>query len=120
MKKLPVSIFAASASFSIFVQTAFAATTLDSAEASILSVLKSIAPILVGFAVIFFLWSALKFSRFSQSDEERTQAKAMMDYGVVAIFVIISLWGIIAVLGNMLGLDNTNNVSDFQDLVPTY
>jgi hypothetical protein len=99
------------------IHIAHAETTLLTIETAILDVLGSVAPILIGGAVVFFLWSALKFFKLSQSDEERTQAKAMMVYGVIAITVMVSIWGIIAILGDILQLDDTKTINDFQEII---
>ncbi|MEK7535830.1 MAG: pilin [Patescibacteria group bacterium] len=64
----------------------------------------ALTPILVGLALVFFIWSLIKLIR-SESDDDRAEAKKGMWWGILAMFVIISIWGITTAIGRTLGID---------------
>ncbi|GMU74397.1 MAG: hypothetical protein AMXMBFR44_5940 [Candidatus Campbellbacteria bacterium] len=62
-------------------------------------------PIVVGLALLAFFWGLVKFI-FSAGDEDaRKDAKHLMIWSVVALFVMISIVGIIGFIGNALDID---------------
>ncbi len=67
---------------------------------------QSVIPLLFAVAVVMFLWGAIKFFLL-ESDEEskRTQGKQFMIWGVVALAVMISVWGLVNILGATFGID---------------
>ena len=62
-------------------------------------------PILVTLAVVLFFWGLAVFIFSAGSDEGREKGKQIMIWGVIALFIIVSVWGIIAFLGNLLGIN---------------
>lgn len=87
-------------------------------EDAVATIFNSIAPLFVGLAVVFFLWQLLKFTRLAEGDKERDEAKGLMVYGIIAILVMVSIWGIIAVLTHMLDLQNDRSITNFEEIVP--
>jgi hypothetical protein len=71
-----------------------------------INVLGSLIPILIGLAGLLFIWGLL---RYYISDRPNTKKEAVniIGYGVVAIFVMVSLWGIVNVINNTFGLNET-------------
>ena len=69
--------------------------------------------IAVSLAFLFFFWNLAKFIR-AADPESKEAAQGKMVWSLVAIIVIVSLWGIIAfvrgVLGIDAGLDEVNDV----------
>lgn len=53
-------------------------------------------PILVGLALIVFFWGLIKFvSRVGGDEKAVTEGKALMKWGLIALFVMVSFIGII-------------------------
>ncbi len=94
----------------------FATGTLNDIEDAVLKLLNSVVPLLIAAAVVFFLWNVLKYINSGDNAEERTQARALMVYGIIAIFVMVSLWGFVNVLDDAFDLKKTVPV-DFNDTV---
>jgi len=67
-------------------------------------------PILVGLALIYFIWGLIRYV-IGGSEEERENGKKMMWWGIVALFVIVSIWGIVAYIANILGVTQTTTVT---------
>lgn len=56
-------------------------------------------PILVGLAVVLFFWGLVKYLWSITGDtKEHEEGRQIMVWGVIAIFVMVSIWGIVAML----------------------
>lgn len=61
--------------------------------------------ILLAFAVLFFVFGILKYIRYGDNEEKRTEGKNFMVWGIISIFVIVSMWGLVNVLYKSFALD---------------
>jgi hypothetical protein len=57
-----------------------------------------------GLAVLFFFWGVAQFIR-TVSEKTKEEGKNKMIWGVIALFVMFSIWGIVAYIGNTLGIE---------------
>lgn len=81
-------------------------TDADSLFALVNDILNKILPIIIAIAVIYFVYNA--FMYMIAADEDRKgEAKSKMIYGVIALFVMVSVWGLVAVLSGTFGFDQT-------------
>ena len=75
------------------------------------SMLRLLVGIVVTAAFFYFFWNLVKYIR---DEEGKDEAKTKMGYSLGAIFVIVTLWGIIGfirgVLGVGVGEDQINNI----------
>lgn len=69
-------------------------------------IIRPIVPFLVGLAVVMFLYGVV-LVMFSEGGEKQEEGKSYMFWGIVGIFVMVSVWGLVAILTNTFGLDNT-------------
>lgn len=68
--------------------------------------------IAVSLAFLAFFWNLFQYVRAS-GDDQKEEAKSKMGWSVLAIVVITSLWGIIAFVRGVLGIDSSaesNNI----------
>ncbi len=72
----------------------------------------NVVPLLMSVAVLVFFWGIIKF--IAQAGDERAveEGKGFIIYGLVGIFVIITLWGIVGFMQESLGLGGGGIVSD--------
>ena len=68
------------------------------------SLLDLIIPITFALALIFFFWGLAQFIR-SVSDKTIEEGKNRMKWGIVALFVMVSIWGIIKYIGDSVGIE---------------
>ncbi len=62
-------------------------------------------PIVVGLALLGFFWGLARYI-FSQGNEKSTmEGKKVMLYGLVALFVMVSVWGIIGFFQRDLNIE---------------
>lgn len=69
--------------------------------------------IVFGLALLFFFWGLGQFILKSGDSKVREDGKWKMFWGVIAMFVLISIMGIVAYIGDLFGIQtnvNTNNV----------
>lgn len=61
--------------------------------------------LIVSGAVVVFLWGVFKFIK--SEGKEKEAGKEMMVWGIVGIFVMVSVWGLVNILRGTFNLDNT-------------
>jgi len=76
------------------------------------SLINPLIAIAVGVALLVFFWGLAKFIFRVGGDEKAVEnGKRLMIWGVVALFVMIAVWGIIGFIGDALGIDVRQNNS---------
>lgn len=74
---------------------------------SILTVINRILdfaiPILITVAVVYFIWGVIQYT-VSQDEEAKKGARNKIIQGLIGLFVIVSFWGIIALITNTFGV----------------
>jgi hypothetical protein len=68
--------------------------------------------LLFALAVLLFLWGIAEFIRDAGSEDGRTKGKQNMIWGIVGIFIMVSVFGIIRVIENTIGT-NPNDRPNF-------
>ncbi len=81
---------------------------LDAALNSIANLIGRLIPLVIGAAVLVFLWGILRFV-VASGEEDRSKARNFMVFGVVALFVMVSVWGLVNFLRNTVGLNGGVN-----------
>ena len=79
--------------------------TLCSVINRIVGYLNQILFLLIGLAVVVFVYYVFKY--FIQPNEDRKQAGQYVMYSVIGFFVILSMWGLVNILQNTFGLGNS-------------
>ncbi len=67
---------------------------------------RLIVPLIFALAIVFFLVGMLKFVRSDQS-EEKAEGRKYMLWAVIALTVMVGVWGIVKILGGTFGLKST-------------
>ncbi|MBI4121275.1 MAG: hypothetical protein HY457_03400 [Parcubacteria group bacterium] len=98
MKKflVPASLF-------VFPLVALAQQTVSSILTRVMSILNLVIPIVITFALITFLWGVFKYVTAGESDDKK-KAIELIAYGLVALFVMVAVWGLVAIVGNTFGI----------------
>ncbi len=85
------------------------AQTLGPIQTLIVSIGNLVAlliPICIGIAMLAFFWGLITYIR----QPEKEAGRKIMINGIVALFIMVSIWGIIALAQNALGVTGTQNV----------
>lgn len=68
---------------------------------------NSILPLLLAVGVMYFFWGLVTFIRAAGDPKKADEGKSIMIWGIVALFVMVSLWGILTWLTQTANLTNT-------------
>ena len=69
------------------------------------TVINWVVPIVVTLGVIYFIWAVIQYVTV-KDEEERAKSKSHMIYGIIGLFVVVSIWGLIQFLGTTLGISS--------------
>ncbi|HVU06374.1 MAG TPA: pilin [Candidatus Paceibacterota bacterium] len=82
------------------------------------SLLNTILPLIIAAAVVWFVWSMFQLFLAGDAEEKKEKAKTNIIYGVVAIFVMVSIWGLVNILVNTFGLSNQSPTTNGTNQLP--
>lgn len=68
---------------------------------------NSIIPFIIGLGVLIFLIGVVQYVASGDNEEKREASRNMMIYGIIAIFVMVSVWGFVNILVKSFNLTNT-------------
>lgn len=100
--------FASLFTFAFLPVFAFAAPNFnyfESATASIGALVSQLIPIAIAIGLLFFIWGLVQFIMSGGDDTAKEAAKTHMVWGVIALFVMVAVWGIVGLLGDITGVD---------------
>ena len=66
--------------------------------------------ILIGIAIIAFFWGLLRYLLSAKGGPEQNKASMLMVWGLVAIFVMLSIFGIVRLMQVTFGLEGASSV----------
>lgn len=69
-------------------------------------IIRQLIPIAFGLAVVFFFWGLAKFILKAGDKEGKEEGRNIMIWGVLALFVMASIWGIVNLLAFTLGVNS--------------
>lgn len=68
------------------------------------NLVSQLTPIIVALALLYFFWGLASYILAAGDEEAKAKGRSIMIGGIIALFVIVSIWGIVNVLGNTLGI----------------
>ncbi len=93
--------------FIALAQTAGRTTSLQGALAVIANLINLAIPVLIGAAVLVFMWGLFTYIMNVSDEEKRNEGKMMMIWGIIALFVMFSVFGLVNLLIGSFSLQNT-------------
>ena len=54
-------------------------------------------PLIISIAVVWFVWNVFQYAVAGDEDKKK-EAKGQMIWGIVGIFVMVSVWGLVGIL----------------------
>ena len=67
-------------------------------------VLNPVIKLLFAVAFIMFFWGVVEFIRNADSDDGRSKGKQHMLWGIIGLFIMFSVWGLMQLIVDTLGL----------------
>ncbi|MEX2369194.1 MAG: hypothetical protein WD552_02250 [Candidatus Paceibacterota bacterium] len=84
---------------------------IQSLIASFGGIISSLIPVVASIALLAFFWGLAKYIFQAGSEEEKGKGKQIMIAGIVSLFLIAAIGGIIDVLGDILGVNTGENIT---------
>ncbi len=70
------------------------------------SILSSLVSVAIGLAVVLFLFGVLKYVNSGDDEGSRADARQLMIWGIVALFVMVSVTGLVQLLSSTTQIDS--------------
>jgi hypothetical protein len=85
-------------------------TTIQSLICKLNEILGAILPFLIALGVLYFVWGVVQFV-IASDEEAKTTGRNRMIYGIIGLVVIVGMWGLVRIVTNTFGLNNTTNIN---------
>ena len=66
------------------------------------TLMNAVVPLLGALAVVGFLYGIIKYFLNPDNEEKRKEGKGFMFWGLVTLFVMVSIWGLVSIFSNSL------------------
>lgn len=66
---------------------------------------------MISATVVFFMWNVFLFVKNSDQPEELEKFKSKAVWGIIALAVMASVWGLVTFITSSVGLDNTQTIN---------
>ena len=77
---------------------------------------NAILPLLVGIAVLVLIVGIIRYITAGEDEERRGKARGLMIYGIIGLFVMVSMWGLVFFLGSTFSI--SREAIDLPNLIP--
>lgn len=118
MKKFIVSASLIASPALVLAQTS-SATNAFSLIKILQNIVDTIIPFVVGLAVLVFIYGVFNFITSAGDEEARANAKQFIIWGIIGIFVMVSVWGLVKILSGTFNLNTAVNIPVSTVPVPT-
>ncbi len=71
-----------------------------------------VVPTIVTLATAVFIWGIIQYVLAGGSDTRKKEAKNLIIWGLVGLFAIVAMWGIVKVIGKTFGLSDVGIPTD--------
>ena len=88
-----------------FAQTTIQTGALDQIVAFISKTVNLVIPIMIGLAIIYFFWGLIQYIRSAGDPKKASEGKSIMIWGIIAIAVMVSVFGLVSWLQGLFGID---------------
>ncbi len=86
---------------------------------SIGAIIAKIIPLMFALAIVYFFWGLIEFIRSAGDPKKAAEGKSIMIYGVIAIAVMVSIYGLVNWLAGTLGITQTSDINSLIPKAPT-
>ncbi len=84
--------------------------SFDQAVLDIDTIVGNLIPVVTALALLFFFWGLARFILAAGDESAKEEGKRIMIWGVVALFVMAAVWGLIQFIGELFGVDTSGGV----------
>ena len=92
-------------------QTVVSSGGLFSVFKTITNVINTAIPLVLALAVLYFFWGLAQYVLNSANEDKKEEGRNIMIWGIIALFVMVSVWGLVRMLQTTFGLDTTTPIT---------
>lgn len=70
--------------------------------------INSVIPVLIALGVVYFIYGVISYA-IAKDEEAKTTGRSAMIYGLIALLVIVSIWGLISIVKRTFGVNDPND-----------
>jgi hypothetical protein len=67
---------------------------------------NSVVPLIFALALVMFIWGVVQYVINSDEEAKKEKGRQFMIWGIIALTVMVSVWGLVRVLGDTFGIDS--------------
>lgn len=79
-------------------------TTVETLIGQVGAWIDALVPIVMVLALLYFFWGLAQYIMNAGDEAKAKEGKSIMIYGVIALFVMISIWGLVGFLQRTFGV----------------
>lgn len=110
MKKATL-IFAALLAAPFFANAQLIGSEVGATLGRFQDLINTLLPIVVALALLYFFWGLAKFILNSGNEDAKDEGKRIMIWGIIAFFVMSSVWGIVNFVSRASGLGQGGSIN---------
>ena len=84
---------------------------LNTILGTITSIISTLIPLFLALATLAFVYGILKYV-LSKDETSKQDATKTIFYGLIFLFVMVSVWGLVSLLRNSLGISSNVNLNN--------
>lgn len=81
--------------------------------ANIVTIINNLVALGSALALFYFMWGIVKYLTHYDDEKKRTESVQTITYGLIALFVLIAIWGLVALVGESLIPDSNVSIPQF-------
>ena len=93
-------------------------TNALSLKDKLIGILDLAVQVLIAAAVVLFLYGVVKYIASGEDETKRKEAKNYIIYGIVGLFVMVSVWGLVGILTGTFGTNLDVTDIEIPNLIP--
>ncbi len=75
------------------------------------NIVNSLIPLLMAIALLAFFWGVVKYIWNGGDAESEKSGRSIMVAGIVGLFVMVAIWGIVGIIANTFGVGTGQKVN---------
>lgn len=73
-------------------------------------IINILIPLAIAAGVLYFIWGVVQYIT-AKDEESQGAARKTMISGIIGLFVIVAMWGLVSVIRNTFGLGGNNQIN---------
>ena len=86
-------------------------TNINTLVTSIGGIVKLLIPMMFAIAILVFFYGVVKYILAAGEEDSKATGRRIMIGGIIALFVIASVWGLVAFLGSATGIGQGGSIT---------